>query len=149
MLDGVGGLEVPEGRLGPLKPEVHEPPGGVAHAHEQAAGWAAVLEPGVLGAVDLDELAEAVGAGTGWRGVGTRSVESATARRPSPTSPAERAGLRSGDVLVQIDGKPLADLSLEAQAFLLRGAPGSSLTVEVRGTDGGARRATMLRAPIR
>jgi carboxyl-terminal processing protease len=46
-------------------------------------------------------------------------------------SPAARAGLQTGDFVRMIDGKPTRDLSTVAGNRLLRGAPGSKVTVTV------------------
>lgn len=54
------GPEVVEGRLRGHESELHEPPGRIVHVDEQRAPRAAPLEPLVIAAVDLDELAEAV-----------------------------------------------------------------------------------------
>jgi len=52
------GAEVVEGRLDGGKAELHEAARGVVDVDEQGAHRPAVFEPGVLGAVELDELAE-------------------------------------------------------------------------------------------
>ncbi|ANY82279.1 hypothetical protein BB934_28560 (plasmid) [Microvirga ossetica] len=39
---------------------MHQPAGGIVNVDQKRAGWAAILKPGVLGAVDLDEFADAV-----------------------------------------------------------------------------------------
>lgn len=46
-------------------------------------------------------------------------------------SPAARAGLRSGDYVRAIDGKPTRDMSVYEGTRLLRGAPGSKVSVLV------------------
>src|SRR2546430_12089943 len=53
-----GGAEVVKRGLDRGEGEFHEPARGVVDVHEQGAHGAAVLEPRVLRAVDLDELAE-------------------------------------------------------------------------------------------
>src|SRR5438874_375683 len=53
-----GGAEVVERGLDLGEGEFHEPARGVVDVHEQRAHGTAVLEPRVLRAVDLDELAE-------------------------------------------------------------------------------------------
>jgi hypothetical protein len=57
---GPGGLEISEGALAGDEAQVHQPTGGVVHEYQQGALRAAILEPPVLAAVDLDQLAEAV-----------------------------------------------------------------------------------------
>lgn len=49
--------------------------------------------------------------------------------------PAERAGLRAGDVIDQIDSAPTADMPLAEAVERLRGRPGTEVTIEVRRRD--------------
>lgn len=64
---------------------------------------------------------------------GTIMVVSAT-----PDSPADRAGIRTGDRIVEVDGRIVGPEDLNATAQLLRGPPGTSVVVRVRrpGIDG-------------
>ena len=50
---------------------------------------------------------------------------------PIPGTPADRAGLQRGDRLLQIDGKPLVNPTLESTVGLVRGEPGSLVTLTV------------------
>src|SRR5204863_3763473 len=54
-----GRVEVIERGLGVREAELHEAAGGVVDVDQQRAARAAILEPGVLAAIELDELAEA------------------------------------------------------------------------------------------
>ena len=56
---------VVEGGFGLHEPQLHEPSGGVVDVHEQRAVRSSVLEPVVLAAVDLDQLAQALAAKAG------------------------------------------------------------------------------------
>ena len=49
-----------------------------------------------------------------------------------PDSPAEKAGLKPGDVFLTIDGKPLDGLTLEQAVALIRGAEGTTVRVEMQ-----------------
>ncbi len=50
---------------------------------------------------------------------------------PIPGTPADRAGLQRGDRLVQIDGRPLVNPTLDSTIDLVRGEPGSLVTLTV------------------
>lgn len=50
---------------------------------------------------------------------------------PLPGTPAARAGIRSGDIIVEINGKDTAQMSLIEAAGLLRGTPGSSVSLKI------------------
>jgi carboxyl-terminal processing protease len=51
---------------------------------------------------------------------------------PIEGSPAQEAGIQAGDVLVAVDGEPLAGKTDEEAAALVRGEPGSSVVVRIR-----------------
>ena len=51
---------------------------------------------------------------------------------PLPDSPAERAGVLAGDVLIEVDGTPLAGLSLWEAIDLVRGPKGSIAKITMR-----------------
>ncbi len=53
---------------------------------------------------------------------------------PIPGTPADRAGVRRGDRLVKIDGQPLASPTLDSTIKLVRGEPGSLVTLTVSRT---------------
>ena len=50
---------------------------------------------------------------------------------PIDDTPADRAGLRSGDLIVAIDNQPVRDLLPEDAADLMRGEPGTRVTLTV------------------
>ena len=68
-----------------------------------------------------------------------------------PDSPAQKAGLNTGDVLEAIDGIATRDMPLAYAELLLKGEPGTSVKLSVlrfrRGAD--AEQITLIRAPIR
>jgi len=51
-------------------------------------------------------------------------------------SPAERAGVRKRDLLLSVDGHPVADQNLNHIALLIRGHVGSAVELQVRHSDG-------------
>lgn len=56
---------------------------------------------------------------------------------PIDDTPAKKAGVKAGDYIIRIDGKPLKGLSLNETVELMRGKPGSSivLTIMREGSD--------------
>jgi len=50
---------------------------------------------------------------------------------PLPGTPAAGAGIRSGDIIAEINGKDTAQMSLIEAAGLLRGTPGSSVSLKI------------------
>jgi carboxyl-terminal processing protease len=58
--------------------------------------------------------------------------------------PAESAGLRPGDRLLAIDGKSAAGLSQGSRSYLLKGKPGTPVTIDVQ-SGAQQRRVTLTR----
>jgi carboxyl-terminal processing protease len=64
-------------------------------------------------------------------------------------SPAETAGIKTGDILVAVDGEPTAGADLDDVASWIRGEAGSLVTVRVQaGVDGPERDLEMARAEV-
>lgn len=57
---------------------------------------------------------------------------------PIPGSPADEAGIRSGDVILRIDGTSVAGLTDTEALDLLKGPAGKTVTLELQRTDGSA-----------
>jgi carboxyl-terminal processing protease len=66
---------------------------------------------------------------------------------PIDRTPAQRAGLQAGDRIIEIDHQPLAGRMLVDVVDLLRGEPGSTVHLRIRGADE-ARDVTLTRAII-
>ncbi|MBN2583438.1 MAG: SgcJ/EcaC family oxidoreductase [Planctomycetes bacterium] len=65
-----------------------------------------------------------------------------------PDSPAGRAGLKSGQVIVAVDGKPVAGLSAKELVQRITGPSGTDVTLTLLG-DNGQVEVTMKRAPLK
>lgn len=75
--------------------------------------------------------------------------EKVICRRILPSSPAEKAGIQPGDLLLEVAQRPVKDLSLEQIQQLLRGAPKTSVLVKVlHPTTGKVEELTLLRAEL-
>ena len=56
---------------------------------------------------------------------------------PIPDTPAARAGLQSGDLIVSFDGEPVQGMALADAIFRMRGEPGTPITLTIRRTGYG------------
>jgi carboxyl-terminal processing protease len=72
----------------------------------------------------------------------------ATVVRVLPGSPAQKAGLRAGEVIVQVDGASMAGKTLEQIVVTIRGPEGTSVTLGLRDLDGSERSLTIVRAKL-
>ena len=64
-------------------------------------------------------------------------------------SPAEKAGLKPGDEITEVDGKTTAGHDLDEVAGWVRGEAGSTVSIEVRtGADGAEREVSIVRADV-
>jgi carboxyl-terminal processing protease len=63
-------------------------------------------------------------------------------------SPAEIGGVRDDDVIISIDGKPLANLSTEEAANLLQGPAGSAVKMTLKNPAGAVRGMSLVRAEV-
>jgi len=69
---------------------------------------------------------------------------------PIDDTPAARAGMRAGDLIVRIDGKPVKGLSLSEAVALMRGKPGSEIGLTVvREGEGNPIQVTIVRDVIK
>jgi carboxyl-terminal processing protease len=54
---------------------------------------------------------------------------------PMPGTPAARAGLQSGDLIVSFDGEPVLGMALNDAVFRMRGEAGTPITLTIRRVD--------------
>ncbi|MDE2696798.1 MAG: S41 family peptidase [Chloroflexota bacterium] len=68
--------------------------------------------------------------------------------RPLPDTPAERAGVRAGDIILAVDGEDAEGWSVEKAVLRIRGQRGTSVDITVRHTDGTEETITIVRDNI-
>ncbi len=57
---------------------------------------------------------------------------------PIEDTPADRAGLKPGDLITHIDGKPVRDMSLREAVHAMRGEPGTSIRLTIMRAERGS-----------
>ena len=72
----------------------------------------------------------------------------ATVVRVIPDSPAEKAGLRAGEVILRVDGASVASQTIEQIVVKVRGPEGTSVTLGLQDIDGSERSLTIVRAKL-
>lgn len=79
---------------------------------------------------DLDLSIEGIGAEIGYKGNLLAIIA------PLPNSPAEKAGLKAGDLIISIDGVDASTFTLDTAVQKIRGAAGTSVKIIInRGND--------------
>lgn len=71
-----------------------------------------------------------------------------TVVRVLPDSPAEKAGLRAGEVILRVDGVPVAGQTIEQIVAKVRGPEGTAVTLSLQDLDGSERNLTIVRAKL-
>ena len=68
--------------------------------------------------------------------------------RPLPNTPAERAGVQAGDIILAVDGEDAEGWSVEKAVLRIRGRRGTPVDITVRHTDGTEETLTIVRDNI-
>jgi C-terminal processing protease CtpA/Prc len=101
-------------------------------------------------------VAMAQPAGSRWFGLKLRvdadgifnpKVRSITVETVSPASPAEKAGLVAGDLIIEVQGKTVAGAKASDLKAPLEGSVGDSLRLTVRHASAEPREVTLIAAP--
>ena len=69
--------------------------------------------------------------------------------RVFPNTPADRHGLRVGDVIVAVDGKSIKGVSSDVSTARIKGPPGTEVELRIDPVDGPPRDVTLERADVR
>jgi carboxyl-terminal processing protease len=77
------------------------------------------------------------GRGSGGIGVELAAVKPSYVRETINDGPAQRAGVLPGDYLISVDGKDVTGLGIDVITELLRGDPGSDVSIQVRRPSNG------------
>lgn len=67
---------------------------------------------------------------------------------PIEDTPADRAGVQAGDIILQIDDYSTLNMSITEAVDLMRGKPGTKITLKLKSKDGKVRETTMVREII-
>lgn len=97
-------------------------------------GSLAELDPhsSYLSKKDFEEMMESTtGKFTGVGMVVTKKGDDTEVVSPIDDTPAYKAGIKPGDVVLNIDGTPLSGLSLQKSVELIRGEPGSKVQITI------------------
>ncbi len=112
----------------------------------------AVNDPGHTGYLTAQEVAARNASLSGtFVGIGavlTLEGSAATVVRVIPGSPAEKAGLRAGEVILRVDGNTVAGQTVEQVVVKVRGPEGTPVTLVLQDLDGSERSLTIVRAKI-
>jgi len=85
-----------------------------------------------MAADDYDVLMESTSGEFGGLGIEVGREDSfIRVIAPIDNTPADRAGIRAGDLIIAIDNKPLRELLPEEAANMMRGEPGTDVTVTI------------------
>ena len=68
--------------------------------------------------------------------------------KPIPGSPAEAAGLREGEVLLEVNGRPITATTAAEVKARLRGPEGTTITITTRSPDGNLRTLSLARGQV-
>ena len=74
-------------------------------------------------------------------------LKSVRVQEIEPNSPAETAGLKIDDLILRVQGKPLAGANAREVAAMIQVPPGERLQLVVHGSDGAQRHVTIVAGP--
>lgn len=129
---------------GPIDRQHLEQVAAAAAAQSLGNRWTQYLTPEQYR--ELTRASEGKYSGIGIRvrqvkdGIGIREVFTG--------SPAQKAGLKAGDVIVSVGGVPVATRGLQKSVLAIAGKPGTKVALGIRGTDGTSRTVDVTRGDV-
>lgn len=103
-----------------------------------------------LNSKDFQQLSEMTGGSFGGIGIvfGKRGNDYVVISALED-NPGAKAGIKSGDIITAIDGKPTRDMNMEQVANKIRGKHGTVVKLELKGKDGKLRTVSVERGEIK
>ena len=89
--------------------------------------WTVYLDPKEMEAFSITESGQYYGIGASLN----KTAKGLTISQVFPGSPAQKAGLKSGDTITSVNGRPIAALSVDVSVPLIKGKEGTQVTFEV------------------
>jgi len=89
--------------------------------------WTVYLDPQEMEAFSITESGQYYGIGASLN----KTAKGLTISQVFPGSPAQKAGLKSGDTITSVNGRPIADLAVDVSVPLIKGKEGTQVTLEV------------------
>lgn len=111
----------------------------------QGAGETAVLTPEQTIQAERAVEGKLVGIGVKL----SKQAEGVRIEQVLPGTPAEKANLQAGQIIVAVDGRPTKGLSIEEVVKSISGAEGTQVALELVGADGGKSNITLTRGVVR
>ncbi len=120
--------------FGRIKQEYVEPVGDTELLEHAIRGMLSGLDPhsSYLDAEEFKELQ--IGTSGKFGGLGIEvGMEDGFVKVVAPIddTPAQRAGIKSGDLIIRLDDKPVKGMSLDEAVEIMRGEPGTSITLTI------------------
>jgi carboxyl-terminal processing protease len=89
--------------------------------------------------VDPNTVATSIGPSGSFEGIGATVADSngqIIVSAPIENTPAERAGIRAGDAILEVDGESTEGWTTEKAVLKIRGEKGTTVTLRIRHSDG-------------
>ena len=146
-----GGLRVLQEALAKIQEHAFKPPPPGYLVQEAVRSYLRRFDPYADYLTALEYAAYQKAKNSDYGGVGMDLVTGKKGEivcRPFSGSPAEKAGISSGDLLLAVDGKPASGRSVYLVGAAIRGEPGSRVTLLLRDREGREKKAAISRSSV-